>query len=52
MATKEDYAALSALVYNNVRGPLNNLSTPTGWTELPIYPNGIASFITGFTARA
>lgn len=35
MPTKEDNAALSSLVYNDVRGYLNNLSTPNGWALLP-----------------
>jgi hypothetical protein len=48
MATKEDYAALSAFVYNNVRGPINNLSTPTGWTLLTTSDTNL----TGFTASA
>ena len=54
MVTELDYVALSAVVYNDVRKQFNKLSTPTleGWTELPIYPNGIASAIMGFTARA
>lgn len=52
MISQFDYAALSAVVYNNVRGQDNKLTLPTGWTELPIYPNGIVSSITGFTARA
>ena len=56
MVTKLDYAALSAFVYNNIKKGGNKLSTlPLGWTELPIYPNGIngiTSTFTGFNARA
>ena len=55
MTTQFDYAALSAHIYNNVRGPLNVLSTPTGWELLPVsfgIGGAIASFITGFTAAA
>ncbi len=53
MATDIDYAALSAIVYNNVRADPNKLTNlPAGWTLLPIYPNGVASSVTGFTALA
>jgi len=34
MAIKEDYAALSAIVYNNVRGEANKLLLPPNWTFL------------------
>lgn len=36
MVSQYDYAALSAHIYNNVRGSLNVLSTPTGWELLPV----------------
>lgn len=49
MATKEDYAAFSAIVYNNARGDENKLDLPANWTLLPLNPN---SSITGFTAAA
>lgn len=52
MPTKEDYAALSAFVYNDVRGKYNLLELPQGWTQLPTVPNSITSAITGFTAVA
>ena len=55
MATKEVYAALSALAYNigDGRGNLNKLTTPTGWTELTLPANITANNpITGFTAIA
>jgi hypothetical protein len=33
MATKEDYAALSAIVYNNARNEFNKLtSLPPNWS--------------------
>ena len=34
MATVFDYAALSTLVYNDVRGVDNRLTVPKGWTEI------------------
>jgi hypothetical protein len=40
MATKEDYAILSAYFYNNARGLLNQLLLPNGWTELPEVAGG------------
>jgi len=51
MPTYLDYAALSALVYNDARGQKNKLPTPQveGWIELPLNSN---SSITGFTAAA
>jgi len=53
MATKEDYAALSAIVYNNARGVGNKLvpetGVPPGWTQLDIDPS---NSVTGFSAGA
>ena len=50
MITKLDYAALSALVYNNARGDINYFPVPTveGWSSIaaPTNPTG------GFTAEA
>jgi hypothetical protein len=53
MATKEDYAILSAYVYNNARGEENRLLLPNGWTELPEAAGGdIGSLAAGgLTAR-
>lgn len=50
MVTQLDYAALSALVYNDARNPFNKLANPTveGWSSIatPTSPTG------GFTAEA
>jgi len=50
MITKNDYAALSALVYNNARDKINQLEIPmvSGWSlaATPTSPSG------GFTAEA
>jgi len=50
MIDKLDYAALSALVYNNARDKLNQLTDPTveGWSSIatPTNPSG------SFTAEA
>lgn len=54
MVTLPDYVALSAIIYNDKRNTFNKIlpDPPAGWTELPIYPNGITGAITGFNARA
>lgn len=50
MATKEEYAALSAIIYNNARNEFNKLTTlPAGWSPLSLDPS---NSITGFTAAA
>ena len=53
MISKFDYAALSAIVYNDVRQDANKLvNLPAGWSQLPIYPDSFTSALTGFTASA
>lgn len=53
MATKEDYAALSAIVYNNVRPDANKLTTlPPNWEPLPPPLGSSNDASTGFTAAA
>jgi hypothetical protein len=46
MVTKENYVALSAFVYNDVRGQDNLLAVPPGWTEI------LSDNNPGFTASA
>ncbi|MFY9259923.1 MAG: hypothetical protein WAO71_05365 [Gallionella sp.] len=49
MATKEDYAMLSAAAYNAHRGVFNKISlAPTGWSQISTSSNSI----TGFGAQA
>lgn len=47
MATLPEYAALSAIVYNDVRKDENVLSPLPGWTEILADTGGL-----GFTAGA
>lgn len=51
MVSPLDYAALSAVVYNDVREQDNKLPIPEleGWTQLPFDPgSSLTSSITGF----
>jgi hypothetical protein len=53
MTTYLDYAALSAIIYNSIRGQNNILTNlPAGWELLPISSSSITSTLTGFNAAA
>ncbi len=53
MATLEEYAVLSAVVYQDARGPYNVNPLPPGWVEIAYSPNMENNpFTDGFSAGA